>query len=97
MSTNPDRDARSTFAAEADLALLSSALAAYRARYAWNRHALARWLGITLDQLDTLALEPLPALPMHPDACRALAERHAADAGRLAAILAQGAQGPSGR
>jgi hypothetical protein len=71
-----------------DPALLGSALAAFRARYAWNRHDLARWLGISLDALSALAAEPLVRHPLHEDRCRLLAERYAADLRRLETIIA---------
>jgi hypothetical protein len=46
--------------AERDGARIGSALGAFRARYAWNRHNLAHWLCMTIEALDALASEPLP-------------------------------------
>ena len=84
-----ERTARDSWAAEADPTLLGPVLAGFRAKYAWNRHALARWLGITFEQLGALAHEPSRDLPLPSSACLELAERYSADASRLATILGQ--------
>jgi hypothetical protein len=78
---------QAALAAEADSTLVGSALAAIRRRYVWNRHDLARWLDLSLDQLDSLSLEPLIGLPMTAGSCEALARRYGANARRLAAAL----------
>ena len=84
-----DNRRQAALAAETDPTLLGSALAAVRQRYVWNRHDLARWLDLALEQLDVLYLEPLTTLPMPAAACEALAERYAANARRLASILVE--------
>jgi hypothetical protein len=76
-------------AAERDPALLGSVLAAFRHRYAWNRHDLARWLGISPEQLSALACEPMDSMPLSVKACQSLAERYTANGAHLAAILVQ--------
>jgi hypothetical protein len=93
--TDGDRR-RAALAAEHDPTLVGSALAATRRRYAWNRHDLARWLGLTLEQLDALALESLATLPLPAQACDALAGRYAANTRRLAMILVHNAARPGG-
>lgn len=44
--------------AQHDETRIGSALAGFRARYAWNRHNLAHWLRVTIGELDALASEP---------------------------------------
>ena len=89
MTVDPEHESGDVWAAETDPTLLGSILASYRARYAWNRHALARWLGITFEELAALAREPLADPPISPNVSLALAERYSADARRLAMILTQ--------
>lgn len=73
--------------AESDETRIGSALAAFRARYAWNRHNLAHWLTITIEALDALASEPLPDPAATAECVEALACRHGADVNRLTRVL----------
>lgn len=66
-------------AAEQDPALVGHAFAAWCASRGWERSDLASWLGVTVDQLAAMALEPRRA--------GRLAERFGADARRLGAVL----------
>jgi hypothetical protein len=90
MPTN-QRDEPLLTVANDDPTPLGAALATFRARYAWNRHDLACWLGISLDALTALAAEPLARHQLHPDGCRSLAERYAVDLRRLETIVAHAA------
>jgi hypothetical protein len=85
----PDPDETLPPTPDTELTVLGAALTSFRARYAWNRHELARWLGISQDALGALAHEPQARLPLPADVCRALAERYAADLRRLETMFGE--------
>jgi hypothetical protein len=78
--------------AEHDPAFVGHRLAAWCRSHGWERSDLASWLGLSVDQLSALAIQPTadPGYPLDADLPqRDLAERFGADPARLAAVLGE--------
>jgi hypothetical protein len=90
---NSDRAALA--AAEQDPGTIGHALAGYRMRRGWTHEDLAAFLGLTLNQLATLSVEPRPRIRNHEgiwspgSGIYALAEAHGADSHRLFEAIAE--------
>ena len=81
--------------AELDPDRVGYVFAAWCRSHGWERSDLASWLGVTVDRLAAMALEPLLRAWSHdvpngqwPTSTADLAERYGADVERLAQVLA---------
>jgi hypothetical protein len=89
---NSDRAALA--AAEQDPEKIGHALAGYRKRRGWTHEDLAAFLGLALNQLATLSVEPRPLVQSKQgiwspgSGIYALAEAHGADSHRLFEAIA---------